>query len=206
MHYYHAKDWINNIAVVPSRDSERSVCTRDAGQTRQRRSAGIRPHFAGRNFWNGHLKSLPGPKELGRTIPEHANEIKTLELKQPKSIGNEHYEKPEAKVLAKDYYTSGRSFSDDDLFNFANSLGDNKINHLMQPKHDLDVLVNPSGGVNNLVYNTLQSANGCFPDAGTFTAPVEINGQIITIQGTIQNDILKLGTMYKGLPKQLNTY
>ena len=191
MHYYHAKDWINNIAVVPSRDSEQSFCTRDAGQTRQRRSAGIRPHFAGRNIWNGHLKSLPGPKELGRTIPEHANE---------------HYEKPEAKVLAKDYYTSGRSFSDDDLFNFANSLGDNKINHLMQPKHDLDVLVNQSGGVNNLVYNTLQSANGYFPDAGTVTAPVEINGQNITIQGTIQNDILKLGTMYKGLPKPLNTY
>ena len=83
----------------------------------------------------------------------------------------------------------------DDAFRYAST--PRKLEHLFAAKHKLGPLVKELGGRQNTLRAILNSANGKFPASGVFRdLPVNVNGYIIYLRGSVHQGIPKIGTMF----------
>jgi RHS repeat-associated protein len=103
--------------------------------------------------------------------------------------------------IGLDLGAAGRSFrmveevaADKAAYDFAARAS--KLDHVFDPKHDLDILVQQFGSREEAMRQMLSGIKGRTPASGKFEIHIDISGKAIGVRGAVVDGITKVGTAF----------
>ena len=71
-----------------------------------------------------------------------------------------------------------------------------RLDHTFAPKHNLDGVVERTGGREEAIREMLNGLRGNVPHNGTFETVIEVSGEQVTVRGFVDNGTIKIGTAF----------